>query len=213
MHVPIPGEGSFIACVKPPSKAARKLRRYGTVHLQASPLHGLYLHRATCLESKPMNPPFAQFFSPAPALRHASIHCTFAALLFTGCCTPAAAQDISPGLWEISVQSRVAATPDFAPPPFTQNHCLTAADARDPSRLLSSIATPGATGCTFGETSYSGNSLRFSMQCTGTFSLRAQGEVSYTRDSMNGNINTTSKLGGQQVDMQNQVAAKRLGGC
>ena len=135
------------------------------------------------------------------------------------CLLPAAlagtahAQDISPGMWEILVVSRVPASPGFTPDPVKQNQCLTAQDARDPARLLGGLATPGATGCTYGDSNRSGNTMRFTMQCAGTLNLRAQGEVNFTPDTISGTINTTSDLAGQKVEMQSRIAARRIGGC
>jgi len=128
-------------------------------------------------------------------------------------CGSATAQDISPGMWEIMMVSKVPASPGFAPEPFRLNQCLTAADARDPSRLLGGMATPGATGCTYGDASRSGNTLHFTMQCSGTLNLRAQGDVNFTPDTISGTVNTTSDLAGQKVEMQSRIAARRIGGC
>jgi len=134
-------------------------------------------------------------------------------LLPVGLAGTAHAQDISPGMWEILVVARVPADPGFAPEPFKANQCLTAQDARDPARLLGGLATPGATGCTYGDSTRTGGTMRFSMQCAGTLNLRAQGEVNFTPDTISGTINTTSDLAGQKVEMQSRVAARRVGGC
>ena len=47
---------------------------------------------------------------------------TFALFLTTG----AQAQDVSPGLWQLTIETRVSATPDFVPAPYTLNQCFTA---------------------------------------------------------------------------------------
>ena len=57
------------------------------------------------------------------------------------------AEDLSPGLWQITMESKVAGDSGWAPSPFNMSQCLTANDARDPSALIGSISTPGATGC------------------------------------------------------------------
>ncbi len=126
---------------------------------------------------------------------------------------PVLAQDLSPGMWEISVEARVPASPGFAPAPFKLNQCLTPQDARDPGKLIGSIANPGATGCTYGNSTLTGNSLRFTMKCAGTLDLRAAGEVSFTPSTLNGTIVSTSTIGGQKVEMQSIVSARRAGNC
>jgi hypothetical protein len=123
------------------------------------------------------------------------------------------AADMSPGLWEITLESRVAAQPGFAPDPFRLTQCLSAADARDPSALLGGIANPGASGCTYSDKAYSGNTFRFSMQCAGSFAIQSQGEVSFTADSMNGTITAVANVGGEKTELSNKVSARRLGGC
>src|SRR5260370_33440343 len=72
--------------------------------------------------------------------------------------TWALAADVSPGLWEITMETRAASAPGFAPAPFHLTQCLTAEDARDPGRLLGQIANPAATACTYTDRTYSANS-------------------------------------------------------
>jgi hypothetical protein len=135
----------------------------------------------------------------------------FGLLMLTG--NNASAQDISPGMWEITVNSVVATSPGFAPPPVTQNQCLTAADARDPRRLFGEIATPGASGCTYGKSDVSGSNIHFTMQCAGNLGLRASGDVSFTLTSVCGSITSSAKLGDQLVNMQSQLSGHRVGNC
>ena len=117
---------------------------------------------------------------------------------------------ISPGLWQISVQLNTEA---LAMQPVTVNQCLTAADAKDPSKLLGSIASPGASGCSYTNRSYSGNTFSFAMTCSGTLGINATGSVSFTGTTMSGTINTSANINGEPVEMRNVVMAKRLGDC
>src|SRR5450432_611393 len=55
-----------------------------------------------------------------------------AALQAAAFSTPVLAADMLPGLWEITLETRVAAQPGFAPEPFHLRQCLTAADTGDP---------------------------------------------------------------------------------
>ena len=127
--------------------------------------------------------------------------------------TVALAADVSPGSWEITMETRVPAEPGFAPPPFQITQCLTDADARDPSRVLGGVSNPGATGCNYSDKGYSGNTFTFSMQCTGTYEIKASGRVSFTADTMQGMIDSTANVGGKPVQTQNKISARRLGGC
>ena len=123
------------------------------------------------------------------------------------------AADVSPGSWEITMETRVPAEPGFAPPPFQITQCLTDADARDPSRVLGGVSNPGASGCSYSDKSYSGNTFSFSMQCAGTYEIKASGRVSFTADTMQGMIDSTANVGGKPVQTQNKISARRVGGC
>jgi hypothetical protein len=125
----------------------------------------------------------------------------------------ALAADVSPGSWEITMETRVPAEPGFAPPPFSLTQCLTDADARDPSRVLGGVSNPGATGCTYTDKNYAGNTFSFSMQCAGTYAIKATGRVSFTADTMDGTIMSTASVGGKPVETQHTLSARRLGNC
>jgi hypothetical protein len=121
-------------------------------------------------------------------------------------------QDLSPGLWQISVQTKPAAIQtDMAPLQISQ--CLTAEDAKDPSKLMGTITSPNASGCTYSNKSYSGNTLHFTMKCTGTFAIKATGDVSFTSTTLSGTINTFATVSGQQLEMSNSVSAQHIGDC
>ena len=138
---------------------------------------------------------------------------TFAASFALFLTAGAQAQDISPGLWQLSVETRVSAAPGFAPAPYTLNQCFTAADARDPSRVLGGVANPGASGCTYTDKAYSGNTFRFTMQCGGAFAISTRGEVSFTATTLDGTITAIADLGGQKTELSSRISGKRMGGC
>ncbi len=123
-----------------------------------------------------------------------------------------AVEDIKPGLWKISLESGVAATPDWKPQPFELSQCLTAADAQNPDRLLLGMSSSGATGCDFLNRQYSGNTLTFDVSCAGTLGIKGHGQVTSTATSLDGFLNVS--VGGEEkVDMQNQLHASYLGDC
>lgn len=128
-------------------------------------------------------------------------------------CAGAQAQEINPGLWRINVDSVIATTPGYSPPPVSQTQCLSAADAHDPQRLFGDMAAPGAADCTYGKTKVSGSNLRFTLQCAGPLNLRASGDVDLGAETISGSITSSANLGGQQVDMQSKVSGKRIGAC
>ena len=126
----------------------------------------------------------------------------------------ALADDIAPGLWEISMESTVPSDAGWTPSSFNLTQCLTASDAKDPSRLIASMAVPGATGCQYTDKSYSGGNFRFALDCSGSFGLKVKGSVAFSTSTFNGAMTATGiVIGSQPTVFQNQVSGKRIGGC
>lgn len=149
-----------------------------------------------------------------PPIKEATVHPRISVLFLLALATPLSrADDLQPGLWEISMESRVAATPDFTPPANTMNQCLTAQDAKDPSRVLGGVANPGATDCKYTESSFVGSIFRFKMSCADTLGLQSRGELTYTATSMKGSITSTTNMMGQVIELQSKITARRLGDC
>src|SRR5436190_20508912 len=86
------------------------------------------------------------------------------------------AQDVSPGLWEITMETRVPADSGFQPPPYKMQQCITAQEAKDPGQLFSVMGNPGASNCRYQDRNYhAGNTFTFAMTCQGTYQLRSSG--------------------------------------
>jgi hypothetical protein len=125
----------------------------------------------------------------------------------------ARAEDIAPGLWELSLEARVDSEPGFQPGPMTLNQCVTQDDAKDPSKLLGPMATAGATGCGYSEKSYVGQKFSFTMQCSGTLELKTTGEVIFSATMLRGTITTSSSIDGKKVEFKSALVGRRLGEC
>lgn len=123
------------------------------------------------------------------------------------------AADIQPGLWKLTMETQVAASPDLSPAPYTTSQCLTEQDAQDPSRVFGSAANPGVSDCTFTEKQFFGSTFRFQMQCADTPGMKTRGEINYTTTTMEANIVSTGNWMGQTTEIQSKVTARRLGGC
>lgn len=136
---------------------------------------------------------------------------TLLALIFMS--SAALADDISPGSWQIMMETRVPSEPGFTPPTFSLTQCLSAEDARDPSRVLGGVSNPGASNCNYTDKSYSGNTFTFAMQCGGGYGIKASGRIAFTANSMDGTIQSTANVAGKPVETQNKISARRLGSC
>lgn len=127
---------------------------------------------------------------------------------------PALAQDVSPGLWEISMETRVPSEPGFTPPPHKITQCITPDTAKDPGMLFTQMGNPGASNCRYSDRNYHGNNtFTFAMTCKGIYQLRSSGKVEFTKTTMNGLVSAVANLGDRDVETQNKLSARRLGGC
>jgi len=137
----------------------------------------------------------------------------FLLMLWTLAANAAWADDIQPGLWELTLDTSVPATPGISMPPTTVNQCLTDQDAQDPSIVLGGVANPGASDCIFSEKSYSGNTLHFRMQCSGMLAMETRGDVAYTATSIEGNLVTSANVLGEATELRSKISGHRIGGC
>lgn len=126
----------------------------------------------------------------------------------------ALADDIRPGLWKISMESEVAATPDWKPQPFELTQCLTESDAKDPARLLLGMGSPEASSCDFPSKTYAGNSLSFEVNCAGTLGINGHGQVTFSPTSLDGFLDVNMDAGeAGRIEMRNKIHASYLGAC
>ena len=111
--------------------------------------------------------------------------------------------DLEPGNWEIS--SRTEGTGIGQPVQLTQTRCLTAEDARDPSRVFGSAGA----GCQFTRRNDTGSMFTFEVSCGGQVELRGSGSVRYARESLEGEL----ELASGQFSTRSRISGRRLGGC
>ena len=173
-------------------------RRGRKVWRRPDPAGGADRHRRMLNDSSLGNPPVPQRTLLLAALLAAPL--------------AGAAQMPTPGLWQIGAQTQAVGVP-IALSPMAIEHCLTADDARDPSRLLGRLSSPGATGCAYTDSAYSGSNFHFTMECTGIFGIKATGDVTFTATSLTGAIASTATINGQAVEMRSTLSARRLGEC
>jgi hypothetical protein len=129
---------------------------------------------------------------------------------------PVMAEEMLPGLWQITLTSRVAATPDWNPEPFQLTQCLTEQDAQNPDRLLTGLSTSGASGCEFSNRQAAEQQLRFEVRCAGTLGIAGQGTVDFTTTTVNGVLTvrfTAQDDATAPIEMRNQLQAVYQGPC
>ena len=131
-------------------------------------------------------------------------------LLLIACLAPlAAAADIEPGNWQMSVTSSFEGMPGQIGP-VTQTRCFTAEDVRDPHRVLESAAT---SGCEFSNRRDTGAEFTFDLKCSGQIPMSGSGRVAYTRTTLEAEMSLTGTAAGQKFATRSRVSGRRLGGC
>lgn len=129
--------------------------------------------------------------------------------------SPAAGPE--PGLWDVSADMAIAAAPDFKLEPVTLRQCFSAADVRDPSRMLGGMATAGAGNCTFSDKRESPGHADFSFRCEGLLAISGRGSVDYTAQAMQGRLElgfaASAGENAQRAESVSRISAKRVGPC
>ena len=120
--------------------------------------------------------------------------------------TSAAAGDVQPGNWEMTVTMSVDGMPG-AMAPVTQTRCLTAEDARDPSRLV------GNAGCEFSNKKDNGSEMSFDVACRGQVPMQGKGVVRYSAQNVSGSLELGAESSGQKIMTRSQLTARRIGDC
>lgn len=143
-------------------------------------------------------------------MRHSLLLSAIAVLLAA---PVAGAADLTVGNWEITMETRISGAAGFSPPPVQITQCLTAEDARDPSRLMESLSSQGARDCKFTDWQYSGNRVRFAMMCGGDLSLKSRGEVVFSADRFSGTIDSDITANGTESTFHDRVYGRLLGPC
>ena len=115
--------------------------------------------------------------------------------------------DLEPGLWQLSVATSVAGAGQLSS--TTSSQCLSAADARDPSRVFGG-SNPA---CTFSDRRDSGGELSFNVSCGGAVPVRGSGRVRYGRDTLEAEMQLSGDAGGQKFATTSSISGRRTGPC
>lgn len=114
-----------------------------------------------------------------------------------------------PGLWNLSVTTMAeGAAQTFGP--YNSSQCLSQEDIRNPEKLL---ANNGAADCSYGNKQYQGSRFSFTVQCGGAIPMSGSGNVTYTADTLQGDVDITADLQGLEVATKSQVSGTRVGDC
>jgi hypothetical protein len=96
--------------------------------------------------------------------------------------------------------------PGMAMPPMSQRMCVKKG-AGDQDFI------PRQENCRVSDTTRSGSRLTFKMTCTGNNPMTGTGDFTFVANGYNGQIRMKGNMDGQDVNMTQQVAARRSGAC
>jgi len=119
---------------------------------------------------------------------------------FVLCAAPAQAQ--SDDQYDMTIRMEVQGMP-MSMPPMTQRMCV----RRNASP---SDYVPRQQDCRISDAARSGARLTFAIACSG---MTGTGEFIFTSDGYTGQIRMRGRMDGQDVDMTQQIAARRSGAC
>ena len=108
-------------------------------------------------------------------------------------------------LYEVTVKMEMPGMP-MQMPAMTQRSCVKkgASDAE---------SVPHQDNCKVTDARRANNKLTFTMVCTGRDAMTGNGEFTYAGDGYSGTIRLKGKMEGQDMEMMQSIAGKRVGGC
>jgi hypothetical protein len=113
------------------------------------------------------------------------------------------------GRWEVRMEMSMPGMP-MNMPPMTTTQCITAADAKDPQKVMPPRDPKGGENdCAVSDYRTDGNKVTWSMTCQKPQPMTGKGEMIYSGDSYTGTM--TMDMNGMTMSMK--YTGKRLGDC
>lgn len=107
--------------------------------------------------------------------------------------------------YDVTVRMELAGVP-VTMPPISQRLCVRKG-ANDGDFV------PRQENCRVSDTTRTGSRLTFKIACAGSNSMTGTGDFNFGANGYNGQIRMKGKMEGQDVDMTQTIAARRVGGC
>ena len=120
--------------------------------------------------------------------------------------TPALAQKVDPGEWQIT--STVSGAMFPKPETRTEMHCVKKEDVDDPNRWLGQMGAD----CTVTPTKQGADHYSWTVACPQS-SMRGSGTMRWTRTTMDIEMDLASEKAGKKVQMRSKVSGRRVGPC
>jgi hypothetical protein len=107
--------------------------------------------------------------------------------------------------YDVTIKMEMAGMP-MAMPPISQRLCVKKG-ANDGDYV------PRRENCDVSDTKRAGARLTFKLACAGKDPMTGTGDFAFDANGYNGQIRLRGKMEGQDVDMTQAIAARRVGGC
>lgn len=107
--------------------------------------------------------------------------------------------------YDVTVKMEMAGMP-MAMPPVSQRLCVRKG-ANDGDYV------PRQENCRVNDTTRTGSRLTFKIACAGSNPMTGTGDFTFGANGYNGQIRMKGKMEGQDVEMTQAIAARRVGGC
>jgi len=143
--------------------------------------------------------------------------CVLAALVVPGWCAAAATQ-IRPGEWEVTVRMEMPGMPAqaMAQQTHTSKSCVTPEMASDPRAAAERLNNHNQSGtkCAMADYAISGNTSTWSIECTGAHPAHMDGEMIYDSDTTHHGTTKIAMQGPRgPMQMTQVIEAHRIGDC
>ena len=127
-------------------------------------------------------------------------------VLLSVVCTPALAQKVEPGEWQIT--STVASPGLPKPETRVEKHCVKQEDVDDPNKWIGQMGpdcrvTPGAK---------SAESYSWQVSCPKS-GVRGSGTMRWTRTTLDIDMEMASDKQGQKLELRSKISGRRIGPC
>ena len=113
-----------------------------------------------------------------------------------------------PGNWETTIQFDMTGMP-MQMPPMKNTRCVTQEQIDSPNRGLPSGPSKTPTDCKVSDYKASGNTITWTLACTGAQPMTGTGEMRFKGDTYEGLM----KMVMDQKEMGMKISGRRLGDC
>ena len=124
----------------------------------------------------------------------------------------ATAVELKPGLWEVSIQTKMAGIPGTQPA-VTVQQCYSPEDVKDMKRMLPNQQNSGMK-CNSTHFALKGDAATWQMQCAGPgVTMSGLGSMTFKGNTYSGSSTMEMNAAGRAMKMSQTMSGQRIGDC